>query len=84
MLRGLEHHPMGEGGVSRVPSACRRLLGDLTTAFQYLMRAYRKYRKRHFIRACSKRTRANVIKLEEGRFRLEIRKTIFCEGGETL
>jgi len=48
------------------------------------MRAYRKYRKRHFIRACSKRTRANVIKLEEGRFRLEIRKTIFCEGGETL
>ena len=55
----------------------RRLRGDLTAAFQYLKGAYRKAEERLFIRACSDWMRGNGFKLEEGRFRLDIRKKFF-------
>ena len=48
-------------------------------AFQYLKRAYRKAGEGLFIRACSDMMRENVFKLEEGRFRLDIRKKLFTE-----
>ena len=56
----------------------KRLHGDLVEACQYLNSAYRK------ARACSDKTRGNGFKLKEGRFRLDIRKIIYCEGGEAL
>jgi len=63
----------------------RRLRGDLIAAFQYLKEAYKKDGDRLFSRACCSRTRGNGFKLKEGRFRLDMRKTIFYdEGGETL
>ena len=49
----------------------------LIAAFQYLKVAYRKAGERLFMRACSDRTRGNGFKLEEGRFRLDIRKKFF-------
>ena len=45
--------------------------------FQYLKGAYRKAGNGLFIRACSDRTRENSLKLEEGRFRLDITKKLF-------
>ena len=54
----------------------RRLQGDRIAAFQYLHRAYRKAGGGLFIRTCSDRTRGNV-KLEEGRFRWDVRKKFF-------
>jgi len=55
----------------------RRLRGDLIAAFQYLKGAYRKDGGNLFSKACCDRTRRNVFKLKEGRFRLDIRKTFF-------
>jgi len=55
----------------------RRLWGDLVVAFQYFKRAYKKNGDKLFSRACCDRTRGNVFKLEEGRFRLEVRKKLF-------
>ncbi|KGL87392.1 hypothetical protein N301_14847, partial [Charadrius vociferus] len=55
----------------------RRLRGDLTAAFQYLKGAYRRAGEGLFTRSCSDRTRGNGFKLEEGRFRLNIRKKFF-------
>ena len=55
----------------------RRLRGDLIAAFQYLKGAYRKHGEGLFTRVCSDRTRGNGSKIEEGSFRLEIRKKFF-------
>jgi len=49
----------------------------LIAAFQYLKGAYKKTGKGLFTRACSDRTRGNGFRLEEGRFRLDIRKKFF-------
>ena len=52
----------------------RRHWEDLIAAFRYLKGAYRKVGEGLSVRACSRRTRGNGFKLEEGRFRLVIRK----------
>ena len=46
-------------------------------AFQNLKGAYRKVEEGLFIRAGSDRMRGNGFKLEEGKFRLDIRKKFF-------
>ena len=51
--------------------------GDLITAFQDLKGAYRKAGEELFTRARRKWTRGNCFKLEEGRFRLDIREKFF-------
>ena len=55
----------------------RRLRGNLIAAFQYLKGAYKKGGEGLFTRACSDRTRSNSFKLQEGRFRLDVRKKFF-------
>ena len=79
MVRGLEHLPckdrLREPGLFSLEK--RRLWGDLIAAFQYLEGAYRKCGEGFFIRACSNRMRGNGFKLEEDRFRLDIRKKFF-------
>ena len=46
-------------------------------AFQYLKEVYSKAGEGLSVRACSDRMRGNDFKLEEGRFRLDIRKIFF-------
>jgi len=55
----------------------RRLRGDLRAAFQHLQGAYKKDGEGLFTRVCSDRTKGNVFKLKEGRFKLDIRKKFF-------
>lgn len=52
----------------------RRFCGNFSAVFQYLRRAFKKDRDKLFCRAGCNRTRANAFKLEEGKFRLDIRK----------
>jgi len=47
-------------------------------AFQYLKGVYRKAGERFSKKACSDRTGGNSFKLEECRFRLDIRKKFFA------
>jgi len=51
-----------------------RLRGDLLAGLQYLKWAYRKDGEGLFTRVCSDRTRGNGFKMQEGRFKLNIRK----------
>jgi len=79
MIRGLEYlsykDRLRELGLFSLEK--RRLWGDLVAAFQYLKGAYRNDGEGLFTRVCSDRTRGNGSKLKEGRFRLNIRKTLF-------
>ena len=45
--------------------------------FQYVKEAYKKGEDRLFSRVCGDRTKGNGFQLEEGRFRLHIRKSPF-------
>ena len=56
----------------------RRLWGDLTAAFQYVKGAYENDEVKLFTRACSDRTRSNVVNLQESRFKLDPRKKFFA------
>jgi len=79
MIQGLEHLSLEERlrqlGLFSLEN--RRLQGDLIAAFQYLKGADRKDGENFFCKACCDRTRSNVFKLRESRFRLDIRKQFF-------
>jgi len=55
----------------------RRLEGDVIATCQYLKSTYRKAEEGLFIRACSDWMIGNTFKLEENRFRLDIRMKFF-------
>ena len=73
MIRRLEHLPYEERlrELGLFSSEKRRLWADLIVAFQYLKGGYRKDGE------CRDGTRGNGFKLQEGRFRLDIRKKLF-------
>ena len=56
----------------------KRLWGDLIAAFQYPKRACKKAAEELFTSAYSDRTRGNGFRLNEGKFRLDIRKKLFA------
>ncbi|KAK4827721.1 hypothetical protein QYF61_021021 [Mycteria americana] len=76
MIGGLEHlsdeERLRELGLFSLEK--RSLLGDLIVAFQYLEGANKEDGEGLSTRACSDRTKGNGFKLEEGRFRLDIRR----------
>jgi len=57
----------------------RRLWEDLLVAFQYLKGAYEQEGERLFIKVDSDSTRWNGFKLQQGRFRLDIRRKFFTQ-----
>jgi len=79
MIRGLEHLSCEERLRELVLFSLerRRLQGELIVALQHLKGAYRKDVDKLLSRACCKRTRGNVFKLKENRFRLDTRRFFF-------
>ena len=81
-IRGLEHlqykDRLRELGLFSLEK--KGFQGDLTVAFQYLNGAKWKTGMGLFIKARSDRMRGNGFKLEESRFRLDIRKKFFTVG----
>ena len=77
MTRGLEYLPYKDRLRELGHFSLENAWGDLIVAFQYLKGACRKAGEGLSIRACSERMGENGFKLEESRFRLDIRKKFF-------
>ena len=81
MIGGLEHFSyeerLRELGLFSLEK--RRFWGDLIVAFQYLKRTYKQEGEQLFTRVDSDKTRGNVFKLGQGRFRLDIRRKFFTQ-----
>lgn len=79
IIRGLEHlsceEKLPEVGLFSLEK--RRVQGDLIVTFQCLKGASKNDGDKHFSRACCDTTRCNGFKLKVGRFRLDIKKTLF-------
>jgi len=82
MIKGMEHlsyeERLRELGLLCLEKSTLR--GDLIAVFQYLKVVHKKDGDKLFSRACCNRTKGNVFKIEEGRFRLDIRKKFFTVG----
>ena len=76
MVRRMEHlsHKERPRELGLIRLEQRRLQGGLTVAFQYPEGIYKKAGEGLFTRAYTNRTRGNGFKLNEGRFRLDMRK----------
>ena len=79
MIQGMEHFPY-ENRLRELELFSlekRRLWKDLRAAFQYLKGKYKKEGDIFFSRVYNYKTRGTNFKLEEGRFRFDIRNKFF-------